>query len=90
MMESIEFGARQRKSRCDSTEMVCSSPVSTSYGGSPPLLRDNVGTSSLRDRRAELEVKTTCLLSHLLFSEAYRSLLCACSGLYLFLFNSIL
>ena len=58
MMEPIKCGARQRKGRCNSTEMVCSSPVSTSYGGSSPKLRDNVGTSSLCDHRAELEVKT--------------------------------
>lgn len=53
MMEPIECGARQRKGRCNSSEVMYSSPVSTSCGGSPPSQRDNVSY------RAELEVKTT-------------------------------
>lgn len=50
MMEPIECGARQRKDRCNSTEVMFSSPVSTSCGGSPTSQRNNVSF------RAELEV----------------------------------
>lgn len=58
MMEPIESAARHRKSRCNSSEMMYSSSVSTSYGGSPPSQRDNISY------RAELEVNATyfCIL----------------------------
>ena len=70
MMEPIECGARQKKSRCNSIKMVCSSPVSTSYGGSFPSLRNDFGTPSPCDHRAELEVKTT---SFCIFSSHFPS-----------------
>ena len=59
-MEPIECVARQRKSSCNSSEMDCSSPASTSYGVSSPLQRDDVGSSSLSDHRVEREVTTLC------------------------------
>lgn len=52
MMETTDCGTRPRKSRCNSSEGMYSSLVSTSYGNSSPLERDNVIC------RAELEVYT--------------------------------
>ncbi len=52
MMETTDYGTRQKKGRCNGSEGMYSSSVSTSYGNSSPLERENVIC------RAELEVYT--------------------------------